>query len=462
MTAPRPVFDEAAFHSSQRGRLCSPRRMRPFAGVWAEALVQEIDRLLPNVLRKPVNSEAIVDCFAQTPTAKVERLLHALFAACKSHQPAIDGVAATWATELTIYAAMRAIDKDLLVGISRWQGDGAAASASVEYVPTSSSLIAFISMAALHGLVIRLDNTSAPSGALDLSGQMTSTGVEAELLKRLFDQLLKDKVKRRKNIYDPLTQDELGQLRTWFSNSRLDGQLSALYVRLPNLDVITSEGINRALAQLLNTRVIAGHHQHDDTLVLGETELTVASLKARVEQIFRWVPYFAQPDLELLSVPSNPAPPAPVAPTFAFDAFISHASEDKEKFVDALAKGLESLGLKIWYDTAEVRLGDNLIGSIGAGLRKSRFCIVVLSPNFFAKHWPQAEMTSALNEEFGDGHTRVLPIWLDVDKAAVQLGAPMLAQKLAVSAKGGLPAVLSSLLIAIKHNSPSSQSDTTA
>ena len=33
-----------------------------------------------------------------------------------------------------------------------------------------------------------------------------------------------------------------------------------------------------------------------------------------------------------------------------YDAFISHATEDKEEFVRPLARALEQAGFKIWYD----------------------------------------------------------------------------------------------------------------
>ena len=43
-----------------------------------------------------------------------------------------------------------------------------------------------------------------------------------------------------------------------------------------------------------------------------------------------------------------------------WDAFISHASEDKETFVRGLAQGLSSEGLRIWYDEITLSVGDSL------------------------------------------------------------------------------------------------------
>jgi len=61
-----------------------------------------------------------------------------------------------------------------------------------------------------------------------------------------------------------------------------------------------------------------------------------------------------------------------------YDAFISHASEDKEKFVKPLAQALPRMEYRVWYDEFELRVGDSLRQSIDKGLVNSRFGIVVL------------------------------------------------------------------------------------
>jgi hypothetical protein len=42
-----------------------------------------------------------------------------------------------------------------------------------------------------------------------------------------------------------------------------------------------------------------------------------------------------------------------------YDAFISHASEDKDTIVRPLAKLLAKMGFRIWYDEFELKVGDN-------------------------------------------------------------------------------------------------------
>lgn len=55
------------------------------------------------------------------------------------------------------------------------------------------------------------------------------------------------------------------------------------------------------------------------------------------------------------------------------DVFISHASEDKESFVEPLANALEKAGLNIWYDRFKLKLGDSLREKIDQGLANSRY-----------------------------------------------------------------------------------------
>lgn len=113
-----------------------------------------------------------------------------------------------------------------------------------------------------------------------------------------------------------------------------------------------------------------------------------------------------------------------------YDAFISHASEDKRKIVKPLAIALGQRGYRIWYDEFELTVGDSLRQSIDKGLASSRFGIIVLSPSFFAKNWPQYELNGLVAKEM-DGHKVILPVWHGVTKADVLSYSPPLADKVA-------------------------------
>jgi hypothetical protein len=74
--------------------------------------------------------------------------------------------------------------------------------------------------------------------------------------------------------------------------------------------------------------------------------------------------------------------------------------------------------------------------------------VVVLSPHFFEKDWPQRELDglSALEE---DGVDRILPIWHGVDREQVARFSPTLAGRLAVSSSHGMATVVKKIQEAV-------------
>lgn len=118
--------------------------------------------------------------------------------------------------------------------------------------------------------------------------------------------------------------------------------------------------------------------------------------------------------------------------TVDYDAFISHAHEDKEAFVKPLVKELQLNGYRIWYDDFTLKVGDSLRRSIDNGLIKSRYGIVVLSSAFFEKNWTQYELDGLVTKEM-EGHKVILPIWHLVSKDQVQNYSPTLADKIAIN-----------------------------
>lgn len=123
-----------------------------------------------------------------------------------------------------------------------------------------------------------------------------------------------------------------------------------------------------------------------------------------------------------------------------WDIFISHASEDKS-FVRQLADTLAEHGLGVWYDEYSLTVGDSLRRSIDQGIVNSRFGIVVLSPSFFAKEWPQRELDALTSMEITRGKT-ILPVWHGVGFEDVRQFSPTLADKLAVTTDKGIDEVV--------------------
>jgi hypothetical protein len=113
-----------------------------------------------------------------------------------------------------------------------------------------------------------------------------------------------------------------------------------------------------------------------------------------------------------------------------WDAFISHASEDKNNFVRPLAHALTALGATVWYDEFSLKLGVSLSASIDKGLAGSRYGIVVLSKDFIAKPWPQRELQGLVAREIG-GRSTILPVWLNLKYEDLLDFSPPLADKVA-------------------------------
>lgn len=118
-------------------------------------------------------------------------------------------------------------------------------------------------------------------------------------------------------------------------------------------------------------------------------------------------------------------------PELEFDLFISHASEDKETLVRPLANALAAYGVVVWFDEFALAWGDSLSRSIDKGLARSRFGLVVLSPAFFAKDWPEYELRGLTAREIGADKV-ILPLWHGVTREDVLAYSPTLADKLAV------------------------------
>lgn len=135
-----------------------------------------------------------------------------------------------------------------------------------------------------------------------------------------------------------------------------------------------------------------------------------------------------------------------------WDAFICHASEDKDTFVRQLANELINQGARVWYDEFTLRIGDSLRRSIDKGLAKSRYGIVVLSHAFFAKEWPQKELDGLVVRE-RNGQQIILPVWLNVSVEDVAGYSLPLADRVATKASEGLDRVVAQLLSILRPNS---------
>lgn len=112
--------------------------------------------------------------------------------------------------------------------------------------------------------------------------------------------------------------------------------------------------------------------------------------------------------------------------------FISHASEDKDEVARPLRDALARLGVTVWLDEAQMRVGHSLRRSIDEGIRSSRFGVVILSEAFFEKGWTNHELDGLVTRTVA-GEQSILPIWHGLSAAQVRAFSPTLADKVALS-----------------------------
>lgn len=126
--------------------------------------------------------------------------------------------------------------------------------------------------------------------------------------------------------------------------------------------------------------------------------------------------------------------------TSIYDVFVSHAWEDKNSFVTEFVDELTKLGIKAWYDKDKIGWGDSMRAKIDEGLRKSKFGLVVISPNYIAegKYWTKAELDGLFQLESVNGKT-ILPIWHNITKKEVMDYSPLIAGRLAMTTASMTP-----------------------
>ncbi len=130
--------------------------------------------------------------------------------------------------------------------------------------------------------------------------------------------------------------------------------------------------------------------------------------------------------------PSGAAPPP-------CDVFLSHASEDKDAIARPLYDALVAAGLSVWFDEAVLEIGDSLRRKIDDGLARCRYGVVILSPRFLAKHWPQRELDGLVARETSSGEKAILPIWHELDAERLARSSPTLADRVAGRSEQGIP-----------------------
>lgn len=261
------------------------------------------------------------------------------------------------------------------------------------------------------------------------------------------DQLQETSIKKRQEIvwkslkqvldasqpvYSPELAEELKREVETFFPSSLTEQQNYLQRAGWKKPPFTNDDIQRSKLEAIKTSSLARIH--------NQIDLFVAKIKPKDAVLKK-------------SAKSAPDKPRSALPEEEWDVFICHASEDKHDFVRPLADELHSRGVKVWYDDFTLTVGDSLRRSIDRGLAQSKFGVVVLSPDFFAKEWPQRELDGLVAREV-EGQKVILPIWHNIDVDGVRTYSPTLVDRRAVPSSHSLSEVADALLAGMRFSKP--------
>jgi beta-lactam-binding protein with PASTA domain len=104
----------------------------------------------------------------------------------------------------------------------------------------------------------------------------------------------------------------------------------------------------------------------------------------------------------------------------------------------------------VWFDDYELVLGDSLRAKISDGLQHSRVGVVILSRNFFAKRWPQWELSALTARQLAGEENVILPVLHEIGHNDVRAYSPPLADLVAAKSSDGVEAVADGVVRVLK------------
>lgn len=137
-----------------------------------------------------------------------------------------------------------------------------------------------------------------------------------------------------------------------------------------------------------------------------------------------------------------------------WDVFISYASEDRVKAATPLKEALEAAGLSVWIDKEQVKIGEGFRRSIDVGLGHSKHGVVILSPRFFAKPWPQQELDAIFERHVNSGRRVLIPVVLDMTADEIRTHSSLLAGMKLLFVKDGLQSVVQDIISHVAGTPP--------
>ena len=93
--------------------------------------------------------------------------------------------------------------------------------------------------------------------------------------------------------------------------------------------------------------------------------------------------------------------------------FVSHASEDKKRFVNGFATKLVESGIDAWYDKWEIQPGDSLVDRIfQEGIGQADCIVIVLSKFSVEKDWVRKELNISIVKQVQE-KIRLIPVVIE-------------------------------------------------
>lgn len=142
-----------------------------------------------------------------------------------------------------------------------------------------------------------------------------------------------------------------------------------------------------------------------------------------------------------------------------YDVFVSHAHEDEDFVVSALAPRLEARGLSLCLHFRDWVVGEPIPDQIARSVSRSRRTLIVLSPHFAKSHWGHLEFNAARERALEDRRRRLVLVVLEEPTAPLD---EELARYLRTNTyvKWGDPWFWDKLLYALPHRrAPSAAAD---
>jgi len=87
--------------------------------------------------------------------------------------------------------------------------------------------------------------------------------------------------------------------------------------------------------------------------------------------------------------------------------FLSYGSPDKA-FVRKLAADLKAVGIEVWLDEYEIKVGDSISAAVNQAISRSAYFVALISDDSVKRPWVQKELQTAMHLQI-EGKLKILP-----------------------------------------------------